>query len=151
MWWPCLLTIRDEMSNLSRWPSKDALDHISVHLRKRCQRRIFFTNQPIRNKKCIWRPCYRGPSILLTKLRFIWLSSFRKEDFFRNQLISNKNCLWPPCLLADRDEFSNLYRGPSIDASYHVSLNLAGWFQRRRFKKYRPVRIVCGGRNEQYL
>jgi len=34
----------------------------------------------------------------------------------------------------DRDEMSNLYRGPSIDASYHVSLHLAKWFQRRRLK-----------------
>ena len=25
----------------------------------------------------------------------------------------------------DRDEMSNLYRGPSIDASYHVSVHLA--------------------------
>jgi hypothetical protein len=30
---------------------------------------------------------------------------------------------------------SVLYRGPSIDASYQVSVHLAKWFQRRRFKK----------------
>jgi len=29
---------------------------------------------------------------------------------------------------------SNLYRGPSIDASYQVSVHLAKRFQRRRFK-----------------
>jgi len=29
---------------------------------------------------------------------------------------------------------SNLYRGPSIDASYHVSINLAKRFQSRRLK-----------------
>jgi hypothetical protein len=34
----------------------------------------------------------------------------------------------------DRDKISNLYRGPSIDASYHVSVHLAEGFQRRRFK-----------------
>ena len=34
----------------------------------------------------------------------------------------------------DRDEMSNLYRGPSIDASYQVSDQLALWFQRRRLK-----------------
>ena len=44
------------------------------------------------------------------------------------------NCLWQPCLLMDRDEISNLYRGPSIDASYQVSVHLAQWFQRRRLK-----------------
>jgi hypothetical protein len=34
----------------------------------------------------------------------------------------------------DRDEISNLYRGPSIDASYQVSVHLAEGFQRRRSK-----------------
>ena len=32
----------------------------------------------------------------------------------------------------DRDEISNLYRGPSIEASYQVSVHLAKRFQRRR-------------------
>ena len=31
----------------------------------------------------------------------------------------------------DRDEMSNLYRGPSIDASYQVSVDLAGFLRRR--------------------
>jgi hypothetical protein len=35
----------------------------------------------------------------------------------------------------DRDEISNIYRGPSIDASYQVSVHLAKRFQRRRFSK----------------
>jgi hypothetical protein len=39
----------------------------------------------------------------------------------------------------DRDEMSNLYRGPSIDASYQVSVHLAKRFRRRRFKN-RPIR-----------
>jgi hypothetical protein len=39
-----------------------------------------------------------------------------------------------PCLFMDRDEISNLYRGPSIDASYQVSVHLVQWFQRRRLK-----------------
>jgi hypothetical protein len=34
----------------------------------------------------------------------------------------------------DRDEMSNLYRGPSIDASYQISDQLALRFQRRRLK-----------------
>jgi hypothetical protein len=33
----------------------------------------------------------------------------------------------------DRDEISNLYRGPSIDASYQFSVQLAKKFQGRRF------------------
>ena len=36
--------------------------------------------------------------------------------------------------IADRDEMSNLYRGPSIDASYQASVHLADGFQRRRLK-----------------
>ena len=36
--------------------------------------------------------------------------------------------------IADRDEMSNLYRGPSIDASYQASVHLAEGFQRRRLK-----------------
>jgi hypothetical protein len=47
---------------------------------------------------------------------------------------SNKNCLWWPCLLTDWDEMNNLYRRPSIDASYQVSVHLVQRFQRRRLK-----------------
>ena len=75
-----------------------------------------------------------------TKFRFIWQSGFRGEDFFRNQPIRNKNCLRQPCLLTDQDEMSNFNRGPSIDASYQVSVHLAKWFQRRRIKQNQPIR-----------
>jgi hypothetical protein len=34
----------------------------------------------------------------------------------------------------DRDKMSTIYKGPSIDASYQVSLHLAEGFQRRRLK-----------------
>ena len=36
-------------------------------------------------------------------------------------------------MLTDQDEIINLYRGPSIDASYQVLVHLAKRFQRRRF------------------
>ena len=94
LWWPCLLTDRDEMINLYRGPSIDASYQVSVHLAKRFLRRRFFLNRPIRNK----------------------------------------NCLWWPCLLIDRDKMSNLYREPSIDDSYQVSVHLAERFQKRRLK-----------------
>ena len=68
-----------------------------------------------------------------TKFRFIWPSSFRGEDL-KNRPIRNKNCLWWPCLLMDRDKMSNLYKGPSIDVFYQVSVHLAEGFQRRRLK-----------------
>jgi hypothetical protein len=44
-----------------------------------------------------------------------------EEKIFRNRPIRNKNCLWRPCLLMNRDEMSNIYRGPSKDAPYQVS------------------------------
>jgi hypothetical protein len=71
--------------------------------------------------------------MLPTKFWFIWLSSFRRQDY-KNRPIRNKNCLWWPCLLMDRDKMSNLYRGPSIDASYQVSVHRAEGCQRRRLK-----------------
>jgi hypothetical protein len=55
---------------------------------------------------------------------------------------------------------SNLYRGPSIDASYQVSVHLAKRFQRRRFLEIcqAETKIACGGhvingsgQNEQSL
>ena len=77
--------------------------------------------------------------MLPTKFRFIWPSGFRGEDFFKYRPIRNNNCLWRPCLLMDRDEISYLYRGPSIDASYQVSVHLAKRFQRRMFRN-QPIR-----------
>jgi hypothetical protein len=82
------------------------------------------------------------------------------EKFFfkRNEPIRNKNCLWWPCLLTDRDEMNSLYREPSIDASYQVSVHLAKQFQRRIFleidQQELPVAamFVNGSkRNEQSL
>jgi hypothetical protein len=47
----------------------------------------------------------------------------------------------------DQDEISNLYKGPSIDASYEVSHHLAKLFHRRRFLEIEQseTRIACGG------
>ena len=41
LWWPCLLTDRDEMSNLHTAHFIDAFCHVSVNLAKRFQRRRF--------------------------------------------------------------------------------------------------------------
>jgi hypothetical protein len=77
---------------------------------------------------------YRGPSKDASYQVLIHLARlFQRRRFFRNQPIRNKNDLWWPCLLTNRDEMSNLYRGPSIDASYQVSVHLDKRFQRRRF------------------
>jgi hypothetical protein len=70
-----------------------------------------------------------------------------EEKNLKNQPIRNKNRLWRPCLLTDQDGMSNLYRGPSIDASYQVSDHLAKRFQRRRFLEIdqSETRIACDG------
>jgi hypothetical protein len=77
---------------------------------------------------------YRKPSIDAFYQVSVQLAKrFQRRRFFRNQPIRNKNFLWWPGLLMDRDEMSNLFRGPSIYASYQVSDHLAKRFQRRRF------------------
>jgi hypothetical protein len=49
-------------------------------------------------------------------------------------------------LLMDRDKMSNLYRGPSIDASYQVSVHLAKRFRRRFLEiDQSETRTACGG------
>ena len=77
-------------------------------------------------------------------VHLIWPSSLREAFFFRNTPIRNKNCLWQPCLLANRDEMSNLYRGPSMHASYHISVHLGKWFQRRRFFRNKLIKSKNG-------
>jgi hypothetical protein len=68
-----------------------------------------------------------------------------EEKNFKNQPIRNKSRLWRSCLLTDWDEMSKIYRGPSIDASYQVSVHLAKRFQKKRFLKIdqSETRIAC--------
>ena len=49
--------------------------------------------------------------------------------------------------VTDQDGMSNLYRGPSIDASYQVTDHLAMRFQRKRFLEIyqSETRIAFGG------
>jgi hypothetical protein len=64
---------------------------------------------------------------------------FQRRRLYRNQPIRNKTCLWRPRLLTNWAELSNLYRGPSIYASYQVSVHLVQRFQRRFFRN-QPIR-----------
>jgi hypothetical protein len=147
------------MSNFYREPSIDASYQVSVHLAKRFQRKRFFRNQPIRNKNCLWWPCLlmdrdemsnsnRGLSIDASyQVSYHLAKWFQRKSCFRNRPIRNKNCLWWPCLLTDQNGMSNSHIGPSIDASYHVSVHLAKLFQSRRFSEIdqSETRISCGG------
>ena len=65
--------------------------------------------------------------------------SVSEEKIFL-KITRKKNGPWWSGLLTDQDEMSNLYRGPSIDASYQVLVHLAKRFQRRRFFRNRPIR-----------
>ena len=89
-----------------------------------------FVNQSEQNEQSLQRTFHR--CFLLSFGSFGQAVS--KEKIYKNRPIRNKNCLWRPCLLMDRDEMSNLYRGPFIDASYHVSVHLTEGFERRRLK-----------------
>ena len=62
------------------------------------------------------------------------LSFFNREDILEINQSETRKILWQPCLLTNRDKMSNLYREPSIDAFYQVSVHLAEEFQRRRLK-----------------
>jgi hypothetical protein len=56
-----------------------------------------------------------------TNFWFILLSG---EDLFFKSINRNKNYKWWPCLLMVQGEMSNLYRGPSVEASYQVLVQL---------------------------
>ena len=159
LWCPCLFTDWDEMSSLYRGPSIDASYQVSVHLGKWFQRRRFNRNWPIRNRNCLWWPCYltnraeinnlnRGPSIYASYQVSVHLTKrFQRKRFYRNWPIRNRNCLWRPCYLANRAKINSLYRGPSIYASYQVSVHLTKWFHRKRFLEINQseIRVACGG------
>jgi hypothetical protein len=147
LWWPCLLIDRDEISNHYRGSSKDASYQVSVHLAKQFQRRS--TKKIAHFVSIRWQTCL--PQAILVSDYSISKKIFSSETalpnepqlgrkqrrFFWNRPIRNKNCLWWPCLLIDRDEMSNRYRGPSIDASYQVSV-----FVLFRWQRWPPQEIL---------
>ena len=133
------------MSNLDRGPSKDASYQVLIHLAWWFQRR-FFQKSTNQKQECPVAAMFvnglgRNQHYLQRTYHRCFLPSFgafgqavSEEKIKQNRPIRNKNCLWRPCLLMDRDKMSNLYKVPSIDASYQVSVHLAEGFQRRRLK-----------------
>jgi hypothetical protein len=90
---------------------------------------------------------YRGPSIDASYQVSVHLAKqFQRRRFKKIGLSEKKNCLWRPCLLMDQDEMSNLYRGPSMDASYQISVHLAKRFREDFLEiKQSESRMACGG------
>jgi hypothetical protein len=56
LWRPCLITDKNEMSNLYRRPSIDISYYVSDHFGEAVTEEKIFRNQPIRNKNCLWWP-----------------------------------------------------------------------------------------------
>jgi hypothetical protein len=77
--------------------------------------------------------------MLPTKFRFIWQCGFTGEESKKS---ANQKQESPvvAMFVMDRDGMRNLYRGSSIDASYHVSDHLAKRFQRNFFFINRLIR-----------
>ena len=118
-WQPCLITDRDEMSNLNRGHSIDDSYQVSVV--------TMFVND-----RDEMRNLHRGHSIDASCQVSVHLAKrFQRKRLKKNRPIRNKNCLWRPCLVMDHNKMCTLQRGPSIDASYQVSVHLAEGFQRR--------------------
>ena len=131
------LTFHSVLSKLYTEPSIGASYQILVHLATWFQRRKVFLeiNQSETRIDCDeMSNLYRRPSIDASyQVSFHLAKRFQRRRFYRNGPIRNKNCLRWPCLLTDQDKMTNRYRGPSIDASYQVSIHLVKRFQKRRF------------------
>ena len=78
---------------------------------------------------------HRGPSIDASYQVLVHLAKrFQRRRILKISQSERRIACGSHCLLMDRDKMNKLYRGPSIDASYQVSVHLAKGFQRSRLK-----------------
>ena len=78
---------------------------------------------------------YRGPSIDASYLVLVHLvKQFQRRRFIKIDQPEQELPMTAMFVNGSGRYLSNLYRGPSIDASYKVSVHLADGFQRRRLK-----------------
>ena len=71
------------------------------------------------------------PSICASHQVSVHLAKRLQRTFLEINQPETRIAIRQTYLLTDRDEISKLYRGPSIDASYQVSVQLAEGLQRR--------------------
>ena len=154
------LTFHFVLRKLYTEPFIGASYQVMVYLAKQFQRRRFFLeiNQSETMIACSGYVCYRigtkwaafwrGPSIDAFYQVWIHLAKwFQRRRFIRNRPIRNQNCLRWPCLLRDRDEMSNLYRGPPYMLSTTFWFIWLSGFRVGDFLEIdqSKTRIACGG------
>ena len=77
---------------------------------------------------------YIGPSIDASHQVSVQLTKRFQRRRFKKKLSNQKQKLPVVAMLMNLNKKSNLYRGPSMNASYKVSVHLAKGFRRRRLK-----------------
>jgi hypothetical protein len=82
----------------------------------------------------------RGPSIYASDQVSVHLAKWFQRRILKIDQPETRIACGGHVFLRNRVEMSNRYQGPSIDASYQVSLHLARRVQRRRFLKNRQIR-----------
>jgi hypothetical protein len=116
-----LLTDQDKISNHHRGHSIDASYQVSVHLAMRFQGEE--TWQPHAILVSYWSISKKSSPLKLL--------SHMNRNLVESIYMYGRFCIKFP----QSRIMSNLHRGPSINASYQVSVHLVKRFQRRRFKK----------------
>ena len=122
LWWPCLLTNRDEMSHCHKGPSIDASYQVLTNQKEELPVAAMFDNVSELNQQSLYR-IFQG--CFLPSFSSFGQVVSEQIFFFRNLPIRN-NCLWPPCLFSDRDEMRNLYRGSTSHRCFLPSFGSFG-------------------------